>query len=70
MAQPRVDRDPNLLNNQIAAVKREIALRERNYPRWVDGGSMTQGVADYEIAVFRKLLERLEAESKKGELQL
>ncbi len=70
MAQPRAQRDPSLLHNQIAALKREVALRERNYPRWIADNRMGKLEADYEIAVFKALLARLEAEALKGQLHL
>jgi len=45
---------------QIAAVKRELAMRERVYPRWVDAGKTTQAKADHELAVMREVLATLE----------
>lgn len=37
------------LLDQIRCVEREIDMRRRVYPRWVDAGRMKQAVADEEI---------------------
>ena len=34
---------------QIACVEREVRMRHRVYPRWVEAGRMTQAKADAEI---------------------
>lgn len=47
------------LDQQIACVKREIALRERVYPGWVSKGSMKQEKADHEIAAMKAVLQTL-----------
>lgn len=52
--------------SQIACVKREIALRERVYPKWVAAGRMKQQAADHEIAAMRAVLATLEAARKLG----
>jgi hypothetical protein len=49
------------LAQQIACVKREIALRLRVYPGWVKGGRMKSEVAVYEQAVMTQVLRTLEA---------
>lgn len=41
------------LDEQLAAVEREIRLRERVYPRWIESGKMTQARADREIAAMQ-----------------
>lgn len=38
------------LDDQIASVEREIAMRQRVYPSWVAKGKMKQEAADLEIA--------------------
>jgi hypothetical protein len=45
---------------QVAAVKREIGMRERVYPRRVADGKMTQQKANEEIAAMQAVLETLE----------
>lgn len=47
------------INAQIAAVYREISMRQRVYPRWVTAGNLTQATADHEIAVMHEVLETL-----------
>jgi hypothetical protein len=43
-------------SEQIACVRREIAMRERSYPRWVEAGKMTQEKAEDELAAMRAVL--------------
>lgn len=45
---------------QIACVKREIAMRAKVYPRWVANEKMTQAKADAELAAMRAVLSTLE----------
>ena len=49
------------LPEQIACVRREISMRERVYPRWVELGRMTQAKADQETEAMRAVLETLVA---------
>lgn len=44
------------LIHQIQCVRREIGLRERNYPRWVSEDRMKQAKADDELAAMRAVL--------------
>lgn len=44
---------------QIACVRREIALRRRVFPRRVDSGDMARQTAEREIAAMEDILERL-----------
>lgn len=48
------------LADQIACVEREITLRERVYPRWVETGRMTEAQAEREILSMRAVLETLQ----------
>ena len=48
------------LAEQIAEVKREIAMRKRVYPKWVATGRMTQEQADKQIAAMEAALGTLE----------
>lgn len=69
MSEPRAPYDADLfgdptpddvsLADQIACVKREIAMRERAYPRWVESERMTQAQADRELLSMRAVLETL-----------
>lgn len=47
------------LDRQIACVRREIAMRHRVYPHWVESKKMTQVKADEEIAAMEAVLETL-----------
>lgn len=48
------------LSDQIACVKREIGLRERVYPRWIEKKRMSQQKADHEMEAMRAVLVSLE----------
>lgn len=39
-----------------AAIEREIKMRRRVYPRWVEAGRMSQAKADEEIAIMEAIL--------------
>ena len=47
------------LDDQIAAVDREIGMREKSYPRWVKDRKLTQKTADQELARMRAVRESL-----------
>lgn len=49
---------PNI-DDQIRCVEREIGMRERVYPRWVENKKMSQNKADNEIATMRAVLDTL-----------
>ena len=42
--------------DQVRAVQRELAMRERLYPTWITMGKITQEKADHEIASMRAVL--------------
>jgi hypothetical protein len=49
------------LTDQIDCVKREIAMRERVYPTWVDRRRMSQEQMDRELGRMRAVLRTLQA---------
>ena len=49
------------LQDQIACVKREIGMRERVYPRFVQKGTMNPDKAERELATMRDVLTTLES---------
>ncbi len=49
------------LPDQIDCVKREIGMRERVYPTWVQRRRMSQEQADRELSRMRAVLRTLEA---------
>lgn len=50
---------PYTLTEQIAEVKREIALRHRLYPRWIAEARMAQPTAERQIACMTAVLHTL-----------
>lgn len=44
---------------QIASVDREIRMRERVYPRWIEQRRMMAKTAEHEIACMRAVLATL-----------
>lgn len=49
------------ITDQITCVKREISMRERVYPNWVERRRMNQEQATREITAMRDVLRTLEA---------
>lgn len=45
--------------DQIACVKREIAMRKSVYPKWIASGKLKQEKADAEIACMQSIYELL-----------
>lgn len=52
---------PATLDEQIECVRREIGMRRRVYPRWVEIGRITQAHADHQIAAMEAVLATLES---------
>lgn len=48
------------IDEQIAAVRRELAMRAKVYPRWVSQGKLSQDNADAEVARMQAVLATLE----------
>jgi hypothetical protein len=46
--------------DQIKCARRELAMRERVYPRWVQDGRMKQDAADREMAAMAAIVKTLE----------
>lgn len=49
------------LTDQIASARRELSMRRRVYPGWVERKKMSQHAADHEIACMEAIIETLEA---------
>lgn len=47
------------LAEEIACIRRELAMRQHVYAGWVERGKMTQAKADRELRVMRAVLKRL-----------
>lgn len=56
------------IDAQVRCVEREIAMRERVYPRWVQSGRMTPNKAREELVTMRAVLGSLQREQAKGRL--
>lgn len=50
---------PPGIDAQIKCVEREVAMRERVYPRWVASGKMKSQVAAYELLAMQTVLQTL-----------
>ena len=48
------------LADEIACIRRELAMRRRVYPNWVKTGRMKAAEADTELARMQAVLTRLE----------
>lgn len=48
------------LTRQIACVRREVSMRKRVYPRWVQNAKMTQEEADRQLQTMEAVQATLE----------
>ena len=48
------------IDEQIACVSREIAIRQSVYPKWVQAGKMTRNKMDYELECMLAVLFTLQ----------
>jgi len=48
------------IDEQVAAARRELAMRRNVYRKWVSTGRMMQATADHEIAAMEAIVETLE----------
>lgn len=53
---------PPTLDEQIASISRELAVRERIYPEWLDTGQITPKKANHQIACMKAILQTLMAQ--------
>lgn len=47
------------LQDQIICIRREIAMRNKVYPRWIENGKMKQDKAAWEVKCMENVLESL-----------
>lgn len=52
---------PFTLRDLVNEAEREIRLREKVYPRWIEKGKLSQRKADLHIALMRAIKARLES---------
>lgn len=62
------DEPPIDIFDQVECVEREIAMRKRVYPRWVQNGKMSPQKAARETATMEAVLRTLQREKDKGRL--
>lgn len=55
------------IEQQIAAVRRELAMRQRNYPKWVEAGRMKQAEMDHQLAAMQAVHDTLMAVKETAE---
>jgi hypothetical protein len=48
------------ITEQIRCAKRELAMRERVYPKWVETGRMKREEADRELAAMQAIVATLQ----------
>lgn len=48
------------IDEQIAEVKREIVMRKKVYPKWIEAGSMQKSKADFQILAMEAVLISLQ----------
>lgn len=51
--------DPSIID-LVECAKRELALRQRVYPKWVESGRLDARKADHEIECMKAIASRLE----------
>lgn len=54
------------IDDMIKCAEREVGMRERVYPRWVEAKKMSQTKADSEIATMKAIVEFLKQHKDKG----
>ncbi len=55
-------------DEKLKCLEREIKMRERVYPRWVEEGRMSQKFADRELASMREIADDYRATAEKERL--
>lgn len=52
-------REPITYDDMIACCRRELALRKRCYPKWVNQDRMSQAQAEHELACMQAIHDHL-----------
>ena len=52
------------IDEQIAEVRRELAMRNKVYPKWIEAGSMQKSKADFQLLVMEAVLISLQTIAK------
>lgn len=54
--------------DKLACAERELKMRKRVYPRWIEDGRMSAGKAAHEIAAMEAIAADYKAQSEKDRL--
>jgi hypothetical protein len=54
--------------SKLGAIERELKYRRRVFPRWVEEGRMTDGLASSQIAIFEAIADDYRALAAKERL--
>lgn len=57
------------IDEQIKCVSRELNMRRKCYPKWVEAGQMQQSAADWELVAMAEVLKTLRKLADKDQLQ-
>ncbi len=52
------------IDEQIAEVKCEIAMRNKVYPKWIESGSLSKQKADFQILAMEAVLISMQSIAK------
>lgn len=52
------------LSAQIKEIRRELEVRRRVYPKWINSGRITQSTANHRIACLQSTLGYLQGQQK------
>lgn len=55
--------EPVTIEDKIEEVRRELDLRKRNYPRWIEMGRMSKAKATRQIAIMETILHDYEVKA-------
>ena len=55
-------------DDMLKEARRELAMRERVYPRWVSAGTMSQKAADWQTHCQRAIVKVLEEQATRERL--
>lgn len=56
------------ISEMIACAKRELAIRKRVYPKWVESNRMTHEQCRHELETMEAIVAELESKAKESDL--
>lgn len=54
--------------DMLACAEREVKMRKRVYPRWVEDGRMSEGTAAHQLACMEEIVKTLRPLAEKDRL--